>query len=200
MSGEQSSPYRCFREPPIVIVALFRAADPREQVVDRRLEAVFPDVEVLVHEEAPVGRELREFDSSVLLEIEPQIGAQIVHRPHLGLVLLVPGDVFHPIVAEGELPDRRAVAEGPVVGELGPLLHAAFQASEDRAPPGHAELPVRLAEAAARRVEGDLHVGVLGDPADISLPYPVDEPRGPRRVESHLVDPDVAGKDGFPRP
>jgi hypothetical protein len=80
MIHRQPSPHRRFPESVPEAVALFRAADPREKVVDRRLEAVFPHVEVLVHEEVPVRGELREFDAAVLLEAEPQVRAQVVHR------------------------------------------------------------------------------------------------------------------------
>ena len=96
MIHKQSSPRRRFREPVVVIVALFRAADPREEIIDRRLKAVFPDVEVLVHEEVPVRGELREFDAAVLLEVESQVRAQAVHRPHLRFVFPVARRVFHP--------------------------------------------------------------------------------------------------------
>lgn len=161
MSGEQPSPRRRFREPAVVIVALFRPADPREQVADRRLEAVFPDVKALVHEEVAVGGEFGEFDAAVLLEAEPEVRAQAVHRGHLRFVLLAARRVFHPVVAEGEFLDRLVVATGPVVGELGPFGHAALEAPEDRGPKRHPELPVRLAESVPRGVEGDLHVGVF---------------------------------------
>jgi len=107
----------------------------------RRLEAVFPHVEVLVHEEVPVRGELREFDPPVLLEAEPQVRAQAVHRGHLGLVFLVSRRVFDPVVAEGELSDRRAVAMGPVVGELGAFGDASIQASFDRASVGRPSFP-----------------------------------------------------------
>ena len=58
MKGEQSSPRRRSPESVPEVVALFRAADPREEVADRRLEAVFTDVEMLVHEEIAIGGEL----------------------------------------------------------------------------------------------------------------------------------------------
>jgi len=200
MKGEQPSPRRRFLESVPETVALFRPADPREEVIDRRLEAVFPDVEVLVHEEVAVGGELGEFHPSVLLEVEPQVGAQVVHRPHLGLVFPVPWHVFHPIVAERERFDRRHVGIGTAVGELGPFLHAAFQALEDRAPARHPELGVGLAEAMPRGVEGGLHVGVPRYPAGVGLPNAVHGSGCPRRGEPHLVDQKMAGKRGFLRP
>jgi hypothetical protein len=118
MKGEQSSPRRRFPESVPEVVALFRAADPREEIIDRRPKAVFPNMEILVHEQVPVGGELGEFDAPVLLEVEPQVRAEVVHGGHLGLVFFVSRRVFDPVVAEGELPDRRVVAMRPVVGEL----------------------------------------------------------------------------------
>jgi hypothetical protein len=123
MKGGQSSPRRRFPESVPEVVALFRAAYPREEMVYRRLEAVFPDAEVLVHEKVAVGGELGEFHPAVLLEAEPDERAEAVHRGHLRFVFLVARDVFHPIVAERKSIDgrhvrmRAAVAVAKVLGK-----------------------------------------------------------------------------------
>ena len=87
------------------------------------------------------------------------------------------------------------MAARPVVGERRPGLDPGGQAFGDHRLRGRPELGgVKVAEAAARRIEGDFHVRVLGYPAGVGGPNPVDEAGRPRRGEAHLVDPDAPRK------
>ena len=162
---------------------------------------MFPDVAPSVHEEIAIRLQLGEFDSVVGLEAMPQVGTAVAHQLHLAFVFGIPGDELHPIVPERQLPHGPVVATGAVVGEEGSRLDPAGKAfRHHRASRGAELVGEEVAESPARGIEGDLHVGVLGDPSGVGGPHPVDEARGSDRGEAHLIDPDVAGKPRCRRP
>ena len=156
---------------------------------------MFPDVAPAVEEEVPVGLELGELYAVVRLEAVPEVRAAVAHELHLPLVFVVARGELDPVVGQREPLDDPVVAARPVVGERRPGLDPGGQAFGDHRLRGRPELGgVKVAEAAARRIEGDFHVRVLGYPAGVGGPYPVDEAGRPRRCEAHLVDPDAPRK------
>ena len=127
---------------------------------------MFPDVAPAVEEEVPVGLELGELYAVVRLEAVPEVRAAVAHEPHLPLVFAVARGELDPVVGKGEFLHDSVVAARPVVGERRPGLDPGGQAFGDHRLRGRPELGgVKVAEAAARRVEGYFHVRVLGYPA-----------------------------------
>jgi hypothetical protein len=99
MIHRQPSPRRRFPESVPEAVALFCAADPREEAADRRLGAVFADAGTLAHEEIAAGGGLGESRPAALLGAEPDVRAEAVRGGHLRFVFPVARRAFRPAVA-----------------------------------------------------------------------------------------------------
>ena len=180
-------------------MALGRPANPQNHVGNRLLQAGFPDVRPAVHEKIRISLQFRELDARVGLECVPKVAAAIAHQLHLALVLGVAGDEFAPIVLQAELFDQQVVRMRAVVRQFRPLCDSIPQCGEDHVASRRAQFfRVKLAKAIAVGIEGDLQIGVFGNPAFVGSVG--GDAIGPRRGEAHLIDPNVPGKLRFHRP
>lgn len=157
------------------------------------------DVRPAVHEKIRVGLHFREFDPRVGLECVPKVAAAIAHELHFGFVFLVARNEFAPIVLQPQFLHEEIVGVRPVVRQFRPLCNPIPQGGEHHVAGRRPQFfRVELAESVAGGIEGDLQIGVFGDPALVG-PAGGDA-IGPRRGEAHLIDPNVPGKLRFHRP
>lgn len=127
------------------------------------------------------------------LECVPKVATAIAHELHFGLVFFVARNKFAPIVFQAELLDQQVVLKRAVVRQFRPLCDPIPQGGEHHVAGQRPQFfRVEFAESVADGIEGDLQIGVFGNPALVG-PAGGDA-IGPRRGETHLIDPNVPGK------